>query len=269
MRRIKAFPRRDTLPRAGSRGDNPTLAEVSPPVKPIPILRHVPHESTGTLADALAQAGLEFRCLDLFESIPSDAELDLKAAPGLIVMGGPMNVDETGKYPFLAAEADWLRQAVERRLPTLGICLGAQLLAKALGANVFPNRVKEIGWYAIELTPAADDDPLWTGCGESLTVFQWHGDTFDLPPGAVRLAQAPACRNQAFRAGDCAYGLQFHLEMTAAMIEDWLGEPGNGGELAALDYINPEAIRAAVPQELPPMEALARRVFGRFARLCR
>ena len=104
-------------------------------------------------------------------------------------------------------------------LPVLGICLGAQLLAKTLGARVYPNRVKEIGWYPIELTPAAADDPLFAQSGAQ-TVFQWHGDTFDLPAGAVHLARSPLCENQAFRYGHNAYGLQFHIEMTAAMIDD-------------------------------------------------
>jgi GMP synthase (glutamine-hydrolysing) len=235
---------------------------------PIPILRHVAHEPAGTLEDALAAAGLEFRYFDLFDGTPTAAQLELDRAPGLVVMGGPMNVDETERYPFLAAEVEFLRQAVQRRLPTLGICLGAQLLAKSLGARVFPNRVKEIGWYAVELTPAAATDPLFAGCPGSLGVFQWHGDTFDLPSGAIHLAASPPCRQQAFRAGPCAYGLQFHLEMTAAMIEDWLGEPGNCGELAALEYIDPAAIRAATPQRLPVLEVLARQVLGRFAAMC-
>jgi GMP synthase (glutamine-hydrolysing) len=236
---------------------------------PIPILRHVRHEPAGTLEDALTGAGLEFRYVDLFESGPAAARLDLQSVPGLVVMGGPMNVDETERYPFLAAEVDWIRRALDLRLPMLGICLGAQLLAKALGAKVFPNRVKEIGWYSIELTPAAASDPLFAGCGKSVTVFQWHGDTFELPPGAVHLAHSPLCSQQAFRAGPCAYGLQFHVEMTAAMIDDWLGEPGNCGELAELDYIDAEAIRMATPQRLPALEVLARQVLGRFAGLCR
>ena len=223
-------------------------------MKPIPILRHVPHESAGTLEDALAAAGLQFRYVDLFQQIPSDADLDLTAAPGLVVMGGPMNVDETDKYPFLTAEIEWIRQALAARLPTLGICLGSQLLAKAGGAKVFSNRVKEIGWYAVELRLEAKDNLLFGACRRSIEVFQWHGDTFDLPAGAVHLAQSPLCKHQAFRVGDSAYGLQFHIEMTAAMVDDWLGEPGNCGELAALDSIDPAAIRAAARAEVaaPP-----------------
>ena len=129
-------------------------------MKPIPILRHVPHESAGTLEDALAAAGLQFRYVDLFQQIPSDADLDLTAAPGLVVMGGPMNVDETDKYPFLTAEIEWIRQALAARLPTLGICLGSQLLAKACGAKVFSNRVKEIGWYTSRVEAGGRGRPV-------------------------------------------------------------------------------------------------------------
>ena len=176
-----------------------------------------------------------------------------------------MNVDETERYPFLAAEVDLIRRALDLRLPMLGICLGAQLLAKAAGAKVFPNRVKEIGWYSIDLTPAAAADPLFAGCGQVAGRLPMARRHVRLAPGAVHLAASPLCPQQAFRAGPCAYGLQFHVEMTAAMIEDWLGEPGNCGELAELDYIDAEAIRAATPQRLPALEVLARQVFGRFA----
>jgi GMP synthase (glutamine-hydrolysing) len=134
---------------------------------------------------------------------------------------------------------------------------------------VAANAVKEIGWYAVELTSEALGDRLFAGCSPQLTVFQWHGDTFELPAGAVRLARGDACENQAFRYGDRAYALQFHLEMTAAMIEDWLNDPVNRRELAALDYIDPRAIRERAPQELPQMQAVAARVFDRFAAICR
>ena len=152
-------------------------------------------------------------------------------------------------YPFLADEVRWLRQAVEADLPVLGVCLGAQLLAKALGSRVFANRVKEIGWYEVELLPEAADDPLFCDVASPATVFHWHGDTFDLPRGAVQLARSSQCENQAFRFGPSAYGLQFHLEMTAEMIDDWLCEANNCGELAGLDYIDPAAIRRQTPRQ--------------------
>ena len=229
------------------------------------ILRHAPHESGGTLETALQSAGLAYQYIDLYQAIPPRLPLD--QAAGLVVLGGPMNVDEVDRYPFLLHDVLWIQQAVEGRLPVLGVCLGAQLLAKALGARVYPNGVKEIGWYSIEMTPAATEDPVFAH-GGTQTVFQWHGDTFDLPSGAVHLARSPLCENQAFRYGPNAYGLQFHVEMTAAMIDAWLGEPGNCGELAELDYIDPEAIRNQTPRELPRLQALAGQMLGRFARMC-
>jgi GMP synthase (glutamine-hydrolysing) len=229
------------------------------------ILRHMPHEPGGTLETALTDAGLAFGYVDLFREVP--ARLPLDEAAGLIVLGGAMNVDQTDQYPFLIRDVQWIEQALSRKLPTLGICLGAQLLAKTLGAKVYPGRRKEIGWYPIELTAAAAEDPLLAQSGVQ-TVFQWHGDTFDLPTGTIHLARSAVCENQAFRYGQSAYGLQFHIEMTAGMIEDWLTEAGNRRELAELDYIDPRSIRAQTPQELPRLQALAADVLGRFAQMC-
>jgi GMP synthase (glutamine-hydrolysing) len=235
--------------------------------KPVLILRHVPHEAAGTLETALAKAHLEFQYLDLFHEYPS--ALNFEQYLGLVVMGGPMNVDEVQKYPFLADDIRWIRQAIDAGMPLLGICLGSQLLAKACGAKVYPGRIKEIGWYPLEPSVAAAEDRLFAGCGPALTVFQWHGDTFDLPRGAVHLAQSALYRNQAFRMGPSAYGLQFHIEMTADMIEDWLTDSVNCGELASLDYIDPNVIRQKTPSELPGLQALANKILGRFAELCR
>jgi GMP synthase (glutamine-hydrolysing) len=236
-------------------------------VKPILALQHVPQETLGTLQTALA--GAELRCcyIDLSRQVPQRLPLD--RAAGLVVLGGPMNVDQTDKYPFLGPEVGWIRETIEAELPVLGICLGSQLVAKALGARVAPNAVKEIGWYPVEFTAAASDDRLFAGCGPRMTVFQWHGDAFELPKGAVQLARSDLCENQAFRYGSRAYALQFHLEVTAAMIEDWLDDPVNRRELGELDYIDSRAIRERTPQELPPMQAVGARVFERFAAMCR
>jgi GMP synthase (glutamine-hydrolysing) len=230
------------------------------------ILRHMPHEPGGTLETAFALAGLDFHYFDLYQEIP--ARLPLDEAAGLVVLGGPMNVDEVDQYPFLTLDVQWIEQALKRKLPFLGICLGSQLLAKTLGARVYPNRIKEIGWYPVELLPAACEDPIFTQSG-ARTMFQWHGDTFDLPSGAIHLARSPLCENQAFRYGRTAYGLQFHIEMTGGMIDDWLKTPDNCRELAELEYIDPQIIRDRTPDELPRLQALAAQVFGRFAAMCR
>lgn len=235
-------------------------------MKPVLVLRQVAHEGLGTIAAALERKQAPYSIVNMFAEPPRSFEP--RQWSGLIVMGGPMNVDETARHPFLADEVHWLRQAVEAELPVLGVCLGSQLLAKAMGGRVFANRVKEIGWYEVDFLSKASNDWLFADVASPTTVFHWHGDTFDLPSGAVRLARGSQCENQAFRFGRSAYGLQFHLEMTGEMIDDWLCEANNCGELAALDYIDPEVIRRETPQWLPAMQQMANRVFQRFAELC-
>jgi GMP synthase (glutamine-hydrolysing) len=240
---------------------------MDPRMKPILVLQQVPHENLASLESHFQRAGLPWQYVELFRTIP--ARLDMAQAAGLVVLGGPMNVDEVQRFPFLAREVEWIREAVEAEVPLLGICLGSQLLAKAMGAKVYANAVKEIGWYEIELEPAAADDPLFADSSARQIVFQWHGDTFELPPGAVHLALSRGCRHQAFRCGRAAWGLQFHIEMTPATIDAWLREPGNRRELAGLDYIDPQAIAAETPQRMPAMQALGDRVLPRFVSLCR
>jgi GMP synthase (glutamine-hydrolysing) len=233
----------------------------------IVVLQHVPHEDLGSLETHFRQAGLDWRYVQLYREVP-DA-LDWANTAGLVVLGGPMNVDEVDQHPFLGKEVVWIREAVERGIPMLGICLGSQLLAKAMGAKVRPNRVKEIGWYEIDLTDAAREDPLFGGCPAKPVVFQWHGDTFDIPPGAVHLASSPRCRNQALRCGTSAWGLQFHVEMTGELVERWLAEPGNCCELGSLDYIDTAEIRRRMAWGLEQMLALGDVLLPRFAALCK
>lgn len=230
------------------------------------VLRHVPHEPLASIEHYLTEAGIGHRYVDLFDSVPQ--QLDWQAACGLIVMGGPMNVDQTERYPFLEPEITWIHAAVEAGKPFLGVCLGSQLLAKALGARVRPNGRKEIGWYPLEVLPAAADDALFTGSQPRETVFQWHGDTFDLPPGAVHLARSALCEHQAFRFGRCAYGLQFHIEMTPELVAEWLSQPGNRAELASLPEIDPEAILRETPTMFPRMAEFGQRVLRRWVGLC-
>ncbi len=236
-------------------------------MNPVVVFQQVAHETLGTLAAAFENAGLTWRRVELYAQPPGAIDLDRSA--GLVVLGGPMNVDQVEQYPFLRREVECLEQALAEGLPVLGICLGAQLLAKTLGTRVYPNGTKEIGWYEIELMPAAGDDALFGGCPTRQTVFQWHGDTFDLPSGAVHLARSPLCEQQAFRYGTNVYGLQFHVEVTAAMIEQWLAEPTNEEELADLDYIDPGRICAGLAEGLLRMQLLGERVLGRFAAMCR
>jgi GMP synthase-like glutamine amidotransferase len=234
-------------------------------MKPVLVLRHTPHCPLGSIATFLADGGLDYRYVDLFADVPR--RLPLEESSGLVVLGGPMSVNDTDQYPFLLPELVWIKEAVDQQVPTLGVCLGAQLLAKSLGERVYPNHRKEIGWFDIELLPSAADDALLGGCRAVETVFQWHGDTFDLPSGAVHLAMSPACPNQAFRCGPCAYGVQFHVEMTPELMAEWFDEPDLHSQIG--NHADPQAIRADAPKKFPAMNALSGRLLSRFAMLCR
>jgi GMP synthase-like glutamine amidotransferase len=163
--------------------------------------------------------------------------------------------------PWLAEEQRLILEAIERNQPVLGVCLGAQVIAKTLGAQVRRNPVKEIGWFDIRMTAAAQNDRLFAGLAGEETVFHWHGETFDLPPGAVLLASSQACVNQAFRVGAAVYGLQFHLEVTPGMIADWCTQDLNSGDVRELSApLDPERNQARLAE-------LADLVFGRWSGL--
>jgi GMP synthase (glutamine-hydrolysing) len=241
-------------------------------MKRVLVLRHAADEALGSLEITLRGCGVALEVVDCFAPDWPEVEragFDPAAWSGLVVMGGPMNVDQTDRFAHLATEVVWLRAATRAALPTLGICLGAQLLAKALGAAVYRNPLKEIGWYQIELERAAGADGLFAGSGARETVFQWHGDTFDLPLGSVRLARGETCVNQAFRYGANAYGLQFHPEMTGEMVDTWLAAPEMCAEVSTCAYIDAGEIRRRTLQSLGAMGPFARRIFERFAGLCR
>ena len=191
--------------------------------------RHVPFEGSGLIEPVLAARGIALDYADLYRA--GAALPDVAAYDALIFLGGPMSVNDD--LPYLAREMEWIRQAMEQRRPVLGICLGAQLIARALGAAVRPNPEKEIGWYALRFTEAAAVDPLFQGLSLE-TVFHWHGETFDLPPGAELLASSDLCCNQAFRIGESIYALQFHLEVTPHMIADWCRQDENCGDVREL-----------------------------------
>ena len=221
----------------------------------------------GSLDGVLADAGLEARPFDLFESVPES--LPWSEAAGLIVLGGTMSANDGDRFPFLTAELDWIRTAVRRQVPLLGICLGAQLLAKALGAAVYRQARPEIGWYQVELLPAAAEDRLFRERSGRETVFHWHGDTFDLPAGAVHLARTPSCAHQAFRYGSTAYGLQFHVEMVPDLMERWLREFDVGGDPGTDSEIDPAAIRGASAAAFPAMNAFNSHLLRGYAAMCR
>jgi GMP synthase-like glutamine amidotransferase len=184
------------------------------------VIQHVNLEGPGLLTPVLEKAGwrLDVRQMDK-PGVWLPEDLDLYKA--LVILGGPMNVYEEEKYPYLSRLDSLIKQAITVQKPVLGICLGGQLIAKALGARVRKNSVKEIGWYPVQLTSMGRQDAIFKGLPPEFTVFQWHEDTFELPANATLLAQGSTCLNQAFVYGKNAYGFQFHLEVTFQMISAW------------------------------------------------
>lgn len=229
-------------------------------MRKILVCQHVGYEVLGTLDSLLRQSGFRIRYAN-FDRHP-DARPALKDDAGLILLGGPMNCDEVARHPHLLHERRLIEEAIAKEIPVLGICLGAQLIARALGAPVHANGGKEIGWFEISVTDAGKKDPLIRHLGERATLFQWHCDTFDLPKGAVNLADSETCRYQAFRYGDKVYAFQFHLEVDEAMIHRWLQIP----ELST-SSADPKAIAAETAREIGNLKNLSDLVFGEFIKL--
>lgn len=218
-------------------------------------LRHVAFEDVGVWAATLDAFGFD---LSYFEVGPSALPLDnVQDSDVLIILGGPIGVYETDAYPFLVEERAAIGRRLAARRPTIGVCLGAQLMAAALGARVAPGPGKEIGYAPIELRPAARGTPL--AAIEGLSVLHWHGDNFDLPPEAERLAATSLCPTQAFRIGDWALGLQFHVEADPGKIESWL--IAHTVELARAG-IDPRTLRADAQRLGGGLAEAGRRVLG-------
>jgi GMP synthase-like glutamine amidotransferase len=190
--------------------------------------RHVPFEGVGLIAETLE--GVQIDYADLYLDPP--VRPDPAGYDALIVLGGPMSANDD--LPFLYAEVEIIADAIARQQPVLGICLGAQLLARALGGSVRRNAAPEIGWFPVQLTEAGREDPLLGQVSDPFDVFHWHNDTFDLPPGATHLASSEACGNQAYRAEKLLYGFQFHPEVTPEMIADWCTQDVNCGDVCEL-----------------------------------
>ena len=211
-------------------------------------LQHVPFEGLGSIGPWLEARRAVVTTTRFFADavLPEAESLDL-----LVVMGGPMSVNDEGLCPWLVAEKQFILQVIQRGTAVLGVCLGAQLIAAVLGARVYPNREKEIGWFPVYSLPAPEEVPTAAVPSfrfpEESLVFHWHGETFDLPPGAVHLARSGACVNQAFRYGRSVVGLQFHLEMTPQTVRELVD---NGrDELTPARWIQSEAEILSAPPE--------------------
>jgi len=183
------------------------------------IIKHVAIEGPGLIEDCLKGERIPYQIINLESGIHLPKLDDFSA---VVILGGPMNVYEEDRYPFLREEDNFIKESIQRGKNVLGICLGAQLIAKALGAKVTKALVKEIGWFDISLTGEGLHDPLFSRLPETFSVFQWHEDTFNIPSAGRLIATSNPVPHQAFRYGENAHGLQFHLEVTEEMIREWM-----------------------------------------------
>ncbi|GIG41031.1 type 1 glutamine amidotransferase [Cellulomonas phragmiteti] len=227
-------------------------------MRPVLVLTHAPHEGPGAIARALAGVPYGVRTvLDVAEPrLPALADVS-----GVVVMGGPMDADDVAGHPGLAAERGLLAAAVDAGVPVLGVCLGHQLLALALGARLHRRTAREVGFAPVRLVA---DDPVLGGLGavgDAPSVLHWHSDEVDLPEGATLLASSDVTTVQAFRAGS-ALGVQFHPELDTAMLDLWLATPAMAADL---DDDEVTAVRADGARHLPGLLPAAARAFGAFA----
>jgi GMP synthase (glutamine-hydrolysing) len=225
------------------------------------VFQHVAAEPLGTLDPLIRNRGHRIKFVN-FERTP-DAQPNVDRYRGLIVLGGPMNVSDREHRAHLTIEMATIERALAQDKPVLGICLGAQLLAHVLGAPVRRHANSEVGWYTLSRTTA--QDPVLGDFGRATPVFQWHHCSFDIPHGATHLARTATCENQAFRYGASAYGLQFHPEVDAPLIERWLGTPGYREDIdpERLGHGEPE-IRAHTLAHADVMAREAEPMFERF-----
>jgi len=196
---------------------------------------HTPFEKPGYIEQWAKEKGHSISFTKFYEPfvLPTLNDIDW-----LIIMGGPMGVYDEDKYPWLKEEKSFIKQVVDSKKIIMGICLGSQLIAEILGAKVFPNKYKEIGWFKIKTTEEAKGNDFFKFFPKETVVFHWHGDTFNLPAGAVHLAESDVCKNQAFIYNDRIIGLQFHIEVTENLLNEMLD--GGSDELIKADYIQTE-----------------------------
>jgi GMP synthase (glutamine-hydrolysing) len=226
------------------------------------VLQHIACEPPGVFEDVLHARGAQIHRVELDEGepLPDWTGFDL-----IVAMGGPMSVNDEHEHPWLADEKRLIREAVRAGTPFWGACLGVQLLASSLGARVYAGELPEVGVLPVTLTAEALADPVFAGMPAQLPSLQWHGDTFDLPSGAVLLASSPAYPNQAFRYGDSAYGVQFHIEVSQEMAREWAAVPAYVNALdRTLGEGGADRLLAEFDAAREEMSGHAETLFGRF-----
>ncbi len=225
------------------------------------ILQHIACEPPGVFEDVLRERGAELHRVELDEGEPLP---DWRGFDAVVAMGGPMSANDDAELPWLASEKELIGEAVRAGVPFWGVCLGVQLLAASLGARVYPGPEPEVGLLPVTLTPEARADPVFSSASPDLVTLQWHGDTFDLPAGAVRLASSPTYPNQAFRF-ERAYGVQFHLEVSAEMAREWAEVPEYVSSLErTLGSQGAPAFLAAIEEQAEEMRDAGRALFERW-----
>lgn len=226
-------------------------------MKRVIAIRHLAFEDMGCFAQVLSQQGIR---LDYIDAAGEDLNAIAPAGDEpLVVLGGPISANDTADYPFLEQELLLLKQRLALDKPTLGICLGAQLMARALGAKVYPGPEKEIGWSPLSYTAEGKRSPLGVLQANAAHVLHWHGETFDLPEGAVLLASTERYAHQAFSYGQHALALQFHIEATATGLENWY--VGHAAEIAQTTGLSVPGLRAQAQQHAAATAALGKRIF--------
>jgi len=223
-------------------------------------LQHVPFEGLASIEQWVIRQGNIISATKFYNGDPLPPVDDLD---WVIVMGGPMNIYEDDKYPWLNSEKDFIEAAIKKNKIVIGICLGSQLIADVLGSKVYKGQEKEIGWYPITMTTEAKKYPFFALNTQCFNVFHWHGDTFDLPPGAVRLAYSEVCSNQAFIYGEKVLGLQFHLESTKESIRQIIENCAS--ELVAGKYIQKPEEMLAVDDDFSNINTLMCQILDYFA----
>jgi len=226
------------------------------------VLQHIACEPPGVYEDVLVERGIGIDRVELDEG---ELLPDWRSYELIVAMGGPMSVNDEQEHPWLVDEKRLIREAVAAGVGYWGACLGVQLLASSLGARVYAGETPEVGVLPVTLTDEGAADPVLEGLPRELPTLQWHGDTFDLPPGAVRLAGSPAYPNQAFRVGRAAYGVQFHLEVTGPMAREWARVPAYTDALEqTLGAGSAERLFAEFDDAAVGMQQLGRELFARW-----